>query len=497
MKSNSLFIILGNHLFPLNLLIKYKNFNFFMAEDVGLCTYQKHHKLKIAFFLNAMRDYADDLKKSKFKLDYIKIEPSSLDLSYEEKLMTIINKKKIDHLYTYEIEDKFFEKRIKIFSKKNNLKYTIIESPMFINSRTEFEAYLKSVKKPFMSTFYKMQRVKNNILLDNKGAPFGGKWSFDEDNRKKIPKNILLPKPPLKKINKHFKDIKKIIDKTFKNHPGSVDNYWFYSKRSKVPSLLNDFIDNRFKFFGDYEDAALKDDNFLFHSFLSPYLNNGLITPKEVLDIVLSKKNDIPINSLEGFIRQIIGWREFMRGIYQNYSIQLETKNYFNNNRKLTKHWYEGTTGIDPIDDSIKHILKYGYTHHIIRLMYLSNAMNLACIDPKEIYKWFMEMFVDSSDWVMSPNVFGMGTYSDGGIFSTKPYICGSNYIIKMSNYKKGNWSEILDALYWNFISKNFNNISNNPRMAMVKMSYRKLAPEKLQIHRNNAKKFIKEKTNF
>ena len=184
-----------------------------------------------------------------------------------------------------------------------------------------------------------------------------------------------------------------------------------------------------------------------------------------------------------------------MRGIYQNYSHQLETRNFFNNDRKLTKHWYDGTTGLDPIDDSIKHILKFGYTHHIIRLMYLCNVMNLIGINPKEIYKWFMEMFVDSSDWVMSPNVFGMGTYSDGGIFSTKPYICGSNYIIKMSNYKKGAWSIILDALYWNFINKNLKNIKKNPRMGMIKMSFDRISDEKLLIHKKIAKKFINEKT--
>ena len=263
--------------------------------------------------------------------------------------------------------------------------------------------------------------------------------------------------------------------------------------------LVSEFIDERFEFFGDYEDAVVKNNNFLFHSFLSPYLNNGLITPREVLDIILSKKNinKVRINSIEGFIRQLIGWREFIRGIYQNFSFELETTNFFGNKRKLTKDWYLGTTGIDPIDDSIKNILKYGYTHHIIRLMYLSNVMNLAGIHPKEIYNWFMEMFVDSSDWVMVPNVYGMGTYSDGGIFSTKPYICGSNYIIKMSDYKKGDWSNIVDGLYWNFVSNNIKTIEKNPRMGMIRMSYNRIGSEKIKQHKLIASKFIKEKTSI
>ena len=198
---------------------------------------------------------------------------------------------------------------------------------------------------------------------------------------------------------------------------------------------------------------------------------------------------------MEGFIRQVIGWREFMRGIYQNYSSELEKTNFFKHKRKLTDDWYNGTTGIDPIDDAIKDVIKYGYIHHIIRLMYLSNVMNLSQLHPNEIYKWFMEMFVDSSDWVMFPNVYGMGTFSDGGIFSTKPYICGSNYIIKMSNYKKGQWSDIVDGLYWNFINTNSEVLSRNPRMGMVMMSYRKLKKERKDYLLNIANEFIAKKT--
>ena len=233
------------------------------------------------------------------------------------------------------------------------------------------------------------------------------------------------------------------------------------------------------------------------HSVLSPYLNLGLITPKEIINTILEANEDkkIPLNSLEGFVRQIIGWREFMRGIYQNYDDKLENTNFFNHQRKLTDDWYNGTTGIDPIDDAIKDVNTYGYAHHIIRLMHLSNIMTLSQLHPKEIYKWFMEMFVDSSDWVMSPNVFGMGTYSDGGIFSTKPYICGSNYIIKMSNYKKGNWSDIVDGLYWSFVHKNKEILSKNPRMGMVMMSYRKLKEDRKDYLLKIANEFIAKKT--
>ena len=187
------------------------------------------------------------------------------------------------------------------------------------------------------------------------------------------------------------------------------------------------------------------------------------------------KKNDIRLNSLEGYIRQVIGWREFMRGVYQNYSSEMESKNFFNHNRKMKDCWYVGNTGLPPLDHAINNATTYGWSHHIERLMILSNIMNLCEIKPHEIYNWFMEMFVDSSDWVMSPNVYGMGLFSDGGIFSTKPYICGSSYFMKMMNFKKGEWNDIMDGLYWRFINKNRKFFEKNYRLNMMVKIYDKM----------------------
>ena len=213
-------------------------------------------------------------------------------------------------------------------------------------------------------------------------------------------------------------------------------------------------MEERFNDFGPYEDAIKNGEHFINHSVLSMVLNLGILTPDIVIEKLINyaENNSIPINSLEGIIRQIIGWREFIRGIYQNFSERMETENYWDHDRKLTIDWYEGTTGIDPLDDAIKGAHKYGYTHHINRLMVLSNIMNMSRIKPQEIYRWFMEMFVDSSDWVMVPNVYGMGLFSDGGIFATKPYICGSSYFMKMMDFKKGEWCNTMDGLYWRFI---------------------------------------------
>jgi deoxyribodipyrimidine photolyase-related protein len=491
-----LFIILGNQLFPLNEIISYKDSYFFMAEDFELCTYEKHHKHKLILFLSSMRKYSSELKSKKFNVTYYQFNKKNINLTYEDKLSEFIKSKNISEINMFEVEDKFFEKRILRFCKKNNIKINFLESPMFLNTRSDFKKYLSKVKKPFMATYYKQQRIEKNILM-NGDKPIGEKWSFDEENRKKIPDNILIPSMPNFTEDADVKDVKKTVDDFFPNHPGNVSSYWLGSSRKDALKTLDVFIKDKIINFGDYEDAVKKNSPFLLHSVLSPYLNVGLITPKEIIKKILDtgKNKKIPLNSLEGFIRQVIGWREFMRGIYQNYDDKLENTNFFNHQRKLTDDWYNGTTGIDPIDDAIKDVNKYGYAHHIIRLMHLSNVMTLSQLHPKEIYKWFMEMFVDSSDWVMSPNVFGMGTFSDGGIFSTKPYICGSNYIIKMSNYKKGNWSDIVDGLYWNFIHTNKDILAKNPRMGMVMMSYRKLKEDRKDYLLKIANEFIAKKT--
>ena len=490
----SLFLVLGNQLFPQKHLNKYKDSTFFMCESYDLCTFQKHHKLKLILFLSSMRSYADQLKKNKFKVNYIDIN-KDFKISYEKKLENYINKNKFKELTSFEIEDKFFENKIIIFCKKNNIKLTFIQSPMFLNSRDEFKSYLSQTKKPFMANFYKIARSKLDILMVN-NKPKGGKWSFDEDNRKKLPKDIKIPDMITAKETKHTKVLKKQINKFFKNHPGQVDNFWLPTTYDDAIKWLDYFVVNKFNLFGDYEDAVDTNNNFLFHSALSPMINLGLITPQLIIERVKKVENKIKINSYEGYIRQIIGWREFIRGIYQNYDKQLENNNFFKHKNSLTKKWYDGTTGLDPLDHSIKTAQKYGYTHHIERLMILCNIMNLCEIKPNEVYNWFMEMFVDSSDWVMSPNVYGMGLFSDGGIFSTKPYICGSSYFMKMMNFKKGNWNDIMDGLYWRFINKNRKFFQSNPRLNMMVNIYDKMNVERKNHIIKKANQFIRDNTN-
>ena len=257
---------------------------------------------------------------------------------------------------------------------------------------------------------------------------------------------------------------------------------------------LDEFLQQRFEKFGIYEDAIVFKENVLHHSVLSPMLNIGLINPQQIIDkaIVYSKKNNIPLNSLEGFIRQIMGWREFIRIVYEREGTKQRTTNYWKFTRKIPASFWNGTTGIAPIDITIKKVLETGYCHHIERLMVLGNFMLLCEFDPEEVYKWFMEMFIDAYDWVMVPNVYGMTQFADGGLMTTKPYISGSNYLMKMSDYEKGEWQPIWDGLFWRFMHEHRNFFLSNPRIGMLVHTFDKMSVDKQKNHLDNANKFLK-----
>ncbi|MFN9068344.1 MAG: FAD-binding domain-containing protein, partial [Bdellovibrionales bacterium] len=287
------------------------------------------------------------------------------------------------------------------------------------------------------------------------------------------PKTVKIPSLMKFTPNENLKDVLTLVEKEFSDHSGQLKEFWLPTTRAQAHKFLNEFVTDRLENFGPYEDALTERSDFVFHSGISPMLNVGLLTPDEVVKKVLQigQELKIPMASLEGFIRQVIGWREFIRGIYQNFSEQQSKLNFFNHKKKLKDCWYEGTTGIPPLDQSIHKVQRLAYNHHIERLMVIGNLMTLLEIEPREAHRWFMEMYVDSSDWVMGPNVYGMALFSDGGIFATKPYICGSNFYRKMGSFPKGDWCDEVDGLYWEFIDKNRSFLSKNPRtMMMVKI---------------------------
>jgi len=493
----SLFIILGNQLFDPQLIKKTGCNNVFMAEDLELCTYEKHHKLKLYLFLCAMREYKEELESLNISVEYFSLNERVKSQSYLELFVDYVLDKQIEQVNLFEIEDKAFETELLEGLSKSNIKFQTHQSPMFLFSREELHSLMKDKKVLRMGNFYQHGRKKFNILVDENNKPLGGKWSFDAENRKKIPANTFIPELPNNKQSLHHDDVCNLIRQHFNDHPGSLDNPWFPVNRRDAEIQFEDFLKLRMANFGIYEDAMLKGKNFLFHSCISSSMNIGLLSPQKIIQTLLDSadKYQIPMNSLEGFIRQVLGWREFIRGVYQTKSDYQLNKNYWGHASKLTPSWYEGTTGIAPLDDSINTAIQDGYNHHIPRLMVISNLMNLCEIDPKEIYRWFMEMYIDSSEWVMVPNVFGMATYSDGGLMSTKPYTCGSNYLLKMSNYKKGDWCNTVDGLYWRFIQKNRKFYESNPRLSLQAKLLDRMSLERKELIFGEAEKFIETHT--
>lgn len=486
-------IILGDQLFPTEFYRPHAEKIVFMAEDVGLCTHFKYHKHKIIFFLSAMRTYAQELKKEGFDVRYHELD----DQSFVKRLEYFLKSQKISHVTMGEINDKFFEQVLLGLFSKLKVEVNLLETPMFLCSRQEFKNYLFYHPKPFMKTFYEKERKRLKILLDGKGKPEGGQWSFDSENRKKAPKVITAKDPLLFDEPKHVQNVKDLVEKNFAGHPGEVGSFWLATNRKDALACLDHFIRHHLGDFGAYQDAITNRSVFMYHSVISPYINAGLITPQETIDRVTQayRQGKVPLSSVEGFVRQVMGWREFVRGIYQNFSEKEESTNFFNHHRKLTAHWYEGTTGIPPVDDAIQKAQDFGYCHHIERLMLLSNIMLLSELHPLEVHRWFMELFVDSADWVMGPNVFGMGQFSDGGIFATKPYISGSNYVLKMSDYKKGDWCDVWDGLFWRFIGKHKSFFQKQPRLNFMVITLEKMDPQKRSYLLERAEDFITQKT--
>ena len=409
------FIILPNQLFDKKFLDK-KN-NIIIWEHPHYFKTYNYNKKKLLLHRASMRYYFDYLKKNKFNCKYI------------------------------EFSNKFDIKEYTLFDNIDKIKlpgkHTIIETPNFLLTEELYEEHRKKTDKFFFNGFYMWGKKQIDVLPDIK--------SQDKYNRSAMPKNIKIPTIQSNKGDKKYIDeAKKYVLKHFSKNYGSVDNFIFPVTHSTAKKFLNNFVKNKLNNFGKYQDAVIKGESYLFHSLLSTSLNIGLLNPIEVIDLVLKKK--APLNSVEGFVRQLF-WREYQRYCYIYFDF--DKKNYFGNTKKLNKKWYTGTTGIEPIDDCIVKGFETGYLHHIERLMVIGNYMNLSGISPKEGYKWFMEFSCDSYDWVMKQNVLDMVFFVSGGKTMRRPYMSTSNYVLKMSNYKKGEWCDDWDEKYRDFLKKN------------------------------------------
>lgn len=483
-------IIFPHQLFEENILISTCKIIYLVEEYLFFKQY-KFHKRKIAFHRASMKFYEKYLQSRQIEVAYI---DSQNELSDIRKLLPHLKSQGISSIEFIDSTDDWLEQRIVNSCKTQKIEIHKHSNPSFLNSSKENASFFQNRKRMFQTDFYKYQRQNKNILVDHNQNPVVGKWSFDEENRLKYPKGKVPPE--LKKVspNPYWEEAIGYTQSYFPDNYGSLDNDYIYPATfDESKDWLKAFLSNRFSEFGDYEDAILVEENYLHHSVLTPMLNVGLLTPQFVVDqaLLYASEHNIPLNSLEGFIRQIIGWREFIRAVYELKGIEERTKNYWGFTRKIPESFWNGTTGIGPIDLTIKKVLETGYCHHIERLMVLGNFMLLCEFDPDEVYRWFMELFIDSYDWVMVPNVYGMSQFADGGLMSTKPYISGSNYLMKMSDYKKGDWQPVWDGLFWRFMHIHRDFFLQNPRLGMLIRTFDKMEEAKQKIHIGNAEKFL------
>ncbi len=453
----------------------------------------RFHQQKLWFHRATMQRYALALTERDLRVEYVEHQ---LPRKAIEVSLDVVVARRCSEVIALDPHDDLLQRRVERGCARRDLTIRWLPTPMFLNSAEQNQSYRAGKKRWFMADFYKHQRKRLNVLMVD-GKPQGGKWSLDEDNRKKVPKKMLQHIPQLEQLKRDAIDTgaRDFVRNKYPDNPGRLDELIYPTSHAEAERWLQRFFEHRFDRFGDYEDALVQGQSFLWHSVLSPMLNTGLLTPQQVVHgaIEAAQTRRIPLNSLEGFVRQIIGWREFIRATYQDLGRTMRRSNHWEHRRDIPQSFYEGTTGIVPVDDVISRVLKTGYCHHIERLMVLGGFMFVCEFEPDQIYTWFMELFVDSYDWVMVPNVYAMSQHADGGLITTKPYFSGSAYIRKMGNYPPGQWTAIWDGLYWRWIHKNIDRLSTNRRWAMMCALARKMDSHKRRLHLERAENFLSQ----
>ena len=437
----------------------------------------------------SMQAYADFLEKKKYKVVYRSYEQMS-----KTDIIAYLAKRDCNKIHLIDLVEHELVDEMRKSARLHGIELVWHETPMFLSDTDWLSEVLCDKEKWHHQTFYKKQRKRLGILMLKNGKPRGGKWSFDVENRKKLPRNHLLPVVIAPAENEYVAQARSSVICSFKKGYGNKDTFWYPTTHNEAHAWLDAFLDQRLVHFGDYEDAIVSDEVVLYHSVLSPLLNIGLLTPQQVIDSVLAtmEKKRISLNNIEGFIRQIIGWREFVHGIYLCSGARQKRSNFWQHRRKIPQSFYEGTTGILPVDTIILSVLERSYAHHIERLMILGNFMLLCSFSPHEVYRWFSELFIDSYDWVMVPNVYGMSQYADGGSMVTKPYISSSNYVRKMSDVPKGPWEDVWDALFWTYIADHKDIFAESGRWAPMLAHLKKKTNTQMKQYEKTRATFLK-----
>ena len=474
-----------------------------MAEVAEEATYVRHHKKKIAFLFAAMRHFAEELRSAGLRVRYVRLDDPGNQGSLRGEVARALED---DPSLSAVIVTKPGEWRLlqdmETWRDLMPVPVDLREDTRFIVPLTEFYAWAKGRKQLRMEFFYRDVRRKTGLLMDG-DEPAGGQWNFDHDNRKRLPKSLVPPPRFLPPADAVTQDVIALVAERFPDHFGDLEPWVFATTRAGAEAARDHFIGEILPGFGDWQDAMAKGEPWMWHSLLSIYINCGLLDPLDVCRRAETewREGRAPLNAVEGFIRQIIGWREYVRGIYWLKMPGYGQTNTLNAHRPLPDFYWTGDTGMRCMAEAIGQTKRHAYAHHIQRLMVTGNFALIAGLDPAEVNDWYLLVYADAYEWVELPNTHGMALHADGGLMASKPYAASGNYINKMSDYCSGCAYDVtaktgpkacpFNFLYWDFIARNRESLSGNPRMALIYKALDRLDPASLSAMRDEASVFL------
>lgn len=453
------------------------NARLLLMEVADETTYVRHHKAKIVLILSAMRHFAAELRAAGWTVDYIELDDAGNSGSFTGEVGRAVERHRPSAIRIVEAGEWRVQKAIESWADLFGIPVDICSDDRFVCPLPDFFAWAASRRELVMESFYRQQRKRTGLLMEPDGSPAGGQWNYDTENRAPPPKSRPLREPKRFPPDAVTQEVIALVEGRFRHHFGTIDTFALPVTAVQARELLDDFVAERLPRFGTYQDAMLEGADFLYHSRLSTSLNCGLLTAREVCDAAQAawRRGEVPLNAAEGFIRQMIGWREYIRGMYWLEMPALSDANFFENRRDLPDFFWTGATDMACCADSVRNTRDNAYAHHIQRLMVLGNFAMLAGIDPAQVADWYLVVYADAYEWVEHPNVIGMSQYADGGRLGTKPYAGSGAYINRMSNYCKGCHYDVkkrvgedacpFNALYWDFLDRNRVKLEANRRL--------------------------------
>ncbi|MFN3748084.1 MAG: cryptochrome/photolyase family protein [Sphingorhabdus sp.] len=459
-----------------------------MAEVVGEASYVRHHKKKIAFLFSAMRHFAEELRLAGWQVDYVRLDDAGNSGSIAGELLRAAERHGAAHIRVTEPGEWRVLQGLQALDTAMDIE--ILPDDRFIASHADFNSWAEGRKALRMEYFYREMRRKTGLLMDGE-QPEGGQWNFDHDNRKAAARNLLMPQPLRFAPDAITREVIDLVEARFADHFGTLEPFWFAITRADAGAAFAHFLKTALPHFGDYQDAMLAGEKFLYHAVVSLYLNCGLLDPLEMCRAVEAEYREgrAPLNAAEGFIRQIIGWREYVRGIYWREGPDYVRRNALNATRPLPDFYWSANTKMACIRACVEQTRDEAYAHHIQRLMVTGNFALLAGVDPHELHEWYLAVYADAYEWVEAPNTVGMSQFADGGLLASKPYVASGAYIDRMSDYCSGCSYDVkakaerkacpFNYLYWDFIARHHDRLKGNPRMAQMVRNFDRFSDER------------------